>query len=642
MDWSSIKAKLDSPLSDTYSRAKHNSKLPELFAAQLLSEISNDLKAPRTFHRHLVHEKLFYLTNNGYSIRSLNFQILELMSNNDLAVKKTGYALAQNAFVDDENVQMMAVNILKRDLGNPDSRVAFLSINFLTKFANETNIVAFLGELTGYATSTLPGHLFAIRALGLLAKHHKWVKDIQHVFELVAKSFDISEDQALVLAKLKFFHIIGESHPKWLYLILKDLLTLLDSAYPPIVSVTIQLFTEIAAKEQRVHERLKTAIFSKLRSDDKNIADHRFIEFGLRFYCHDSDFVGMLNSLFDPYLLSNISETVRKGLELITKVIENESISMNVKQILWRKIGSFVNTLMESTDSRVICASLECLLESFKQGLIDSHASGMLIYETLKFNRLYQDDYASNLLERKLLLALKEGYKVVWDVNSSLFDAITMELYNHAFNIERKNRSSKDPLKLTSLCLGHNFRNWLVFCNRFAIAELTNSLQMAKIFAMTSQRLCHCLFEIPTTDSESLAFTNSLKNYFYILRELRADPLISESVKIEIASVQINLLHKLGPSYFDCLSCSLDEFSSEICTSFNDNALFQSLLQKSIRYVQNQSRYAKDNLDEVLNELSQSSENESEYHREKGLIHFELPGVPENEIKLLGLNSLSK
>eukprot|EP01105_Mastigella_eilhardi_P018425 TRINITY_DN4265_c0_g1_i2.p1 TRINITY_DN4265_c0_g1~~TRINITY_DN4265_c0_g1_i2.p1 ORF type:complete len:1163 (-),score=281.05 TRINITY_DN4265_c0_g1_i2:69-3353(-) len=80
-----------------------------------INTIKEDLKSGNVARKALAVEKLVSLQLYGFSMDWAAFHIVEVMSSNTYSYKRIGYLAASQSFSDDTNVNVLTVNLLKRD-----------------------------------------------------------------------------------------------------------------------------------------------------------------------------------------------------------------------------------------------------------------------------------------------------------------------------------------------------------------------------------------------------------------------------------------------------------------------------------------------------------------------------------------------
>lgn len=327
--------------------------------------------------------KLTYLEMYGFDMSWCNFHVLEVMSSMKLQEKRVGYLAASQSFYGDNDVLMLATNLLKKDLRYSSARTSDdvikmgVALSGLTTMVTPALAADIVDDLFMILSSSNPYiRKKAVTALyKVFLEHPESLRDNFDQFAAKLEDSDISVVSATVtviceLSKKNpapflplsplLYQILVEIDNNWIIIRLLKLFTNLSRFEPKLVPKLLPKIIELMESTSAtsvIYESINCIVKGNMiEPDDYNTTMfcleklHRFCSSqdpNLRYISCvlfykigkiNTDFISQFEELIIK-LLNDIDVTIRaKALELLGGIVDED----NIKSIVTRLIQQFV------------------------------------------------------------------------------------------------------------------------------------------------------------------------------------------------------------------------------------------------------------------------------------------------------------
>lgn len=370
---------------------KHNE---EAFIRSSIAEAKNELKANDIKKKAVAIQKLTYLHMLGYDMEWAAFNVLEVVSNPNFSLKRSGYLAASQCFTKDTDVMILTSQTFRKDLKSGNQYEAGLAIQCLSNICTPD----LARDLVSEIVSLLNSSKAYVRKKAILVLY----KIFLQYPDALRPSFPRLKEKladphpSVVSASVNVICELARKNPNN-YLgmapIFFKLLTSLNNNWTTIKIV--KLFGALAPHEPRLAKKLvepmanliqttpaKSLLYECLVTVTKGMSKHmtvvKLAVEKLKMFVEDSDqnlkYLGLLglNNLmeFYPRIIADIKDTIIECLNDEDITIRQRALDLLCGVVNQKNLKSIITRLMKSLNDINEKESASIMEDKYKDHLI--------------------------------------------------------------------------------------------------------------------------------------------------------------------------------------------------------------------------------------------------------------------------------
>ncbi|GMM37925.1 Apl5 protein [Saccharomycopsis crataegensis] len=236
-------------------RAHKEPEAQSEFLLKAITECRQEVKSSDMDLKTMTILKLCYLEMYGFDMSWANFNVLEVMSSSKFQQKRVGYLAAGQAFRNEEDVLMLATNLLKKDLNSSSSVEVGVALSGISSVVNPTLARDVTDDIIKMLNHSKP----YIRKKAVLALYKiflQYPEALRTSFDRLCDKLD-DEDDSVMAATVTVICELAKKAPKNFVNLAPRLHAILSTTKNNWVIIRLlKLFSSLAKIEPRLNSRL--------------------------------------------------------------------------------------------------------------------------------------------------------------------------------------------------------------------------------------------------------------------------------------------------------------------------------------------------------------------------------------------------
>ncbi|EPZ33880.1 ARM repeat-containing protein [Rozella allomycis CSF55] len=337
-------------------RLNKDKEYERAYIEKSFEEIRNELKSTDTSTKATAVLKIAYLRMiEFYNLDWALFDIIQVMSHCNLQIKKQGYIASERSFYGNQNILILAVNLLRKDLAGNANEVS-LALNAVCSWADR-NIIT---EIVSQVCSLLNHTKFTIRKKAIAALYYLIKEDEQLIEQIlptlkekvkekngiinlintICELVDVKPSHFMTMVPVLFSFLIDNQTPSWALIKIMKILTKLSKLETRLIKKLEEPLTNLICN----HASVSLVVECIATVFKIGIADPKIIKVSIRkleqfISDHDTNliYVGLLNFkllfVHDKGLVSSEMKVFHRLIELTNH--EDETIKLMAIDLIY-------------------------------------------------------------------------------------------------------------------------------------------------------------------------------------------------------------------------------------------------------------------------------------------------------------------
>ncbi|EER09656.1 conserved hypothetical protein [Perkinsus marinus ATCC 50983] len=297
------------------------------FITQCIAEIQKEISQPDLSIKSTAVLKMAYLCAQGYDFSSLAFGILEVMSATSFELKRPGFLCACICFDDSTDAALLAVNLFKKGLSNPRASVIERGILLSTLSCITTpDMSRDVGEHEVMKLMTTPNPYLRKKAVLCTFRLCEKYPQLLHIAFPKLRDLLSDEDQGVLTATVTVISEIAARSPRNCLILVPQLWHLLVNTRNNWLTIKLlKLFQLLCPVENRLPAKLAKPLINLLQSTKAKSVEVECILTAIEFLPleHEAIEEECLPRLKD--LLASLDRNLRfLGLGILEKLLDRQ------------------------------------------------------------------------------------------------------------------------------------------------------------------------------------------------------------------------------------------------------------------------------------------------------------------------------